>query len=371
VKAWPLGKSLAQSTQAIMCKPWESPLAIERDEYALIHYFLPQLADVDKGWISHFTGGKINLRLPSRGFIAVKVILFSKDRPFQLHATLNSFYENCTDMEGVSIAILYCASSDRFEQAYQELRHRDFTSPTLTWIKEQEFKQDLLGILRGPIPAMNSSRRWGGLKRGRSTHAANDVVLFLVDDTIFVRPFSLARMTQFLCAFPKVLAFSLRLGRNTKSCYSRNCLQRLPEFHPIDHECLLFRWVGQEGDFGYPLELSSSLYRVQDIIPFLMGLPYANPNRLEQRLSILSRLFTRRKPDLLCFDRSVAFCAPINKVQSILDNRAGGQEQYSSESLNDMFMQGVRIDVDQLHDFVPNAAHQEIELPLLYPAANS
>jgi hypothetical protein len=301
----------------------------------------------------------------------VKVILFSKDRPFQLHATLNSLYENCTDMEGVSIAILYRASSARFEQAYQELRHHDFPSTTLSWIKEQEFKQDLLGILRGPVPAMNWNRRFGGIKRGRSWHAANDFVLFLVDDTIFVRPFSLAWMIHFLCAFPKALAFSLRLGRNTKSCYSKNCLQRLPEFHPIDNECLLFRWVGQEGDFGYPLELSSSLYRVQDIIPFLMRLPYANPNRLEQRLSIFSRFFTLSKPDLLCFDRSVAFCAPINKVQSILDNRAGDQVQYSSESLNDMFLQGVRIDVDQLHDFVPNAAHQEIELPLLYPAANS
>jgi hypothetical protein len=49
-----------------MCKPWESPLAIERDEYAQIHYFLTQMAGVDKGWLSNFNGGKMNLRLPSR-----------------------------------------------------------------------------------------------------------------------------------------------------------------------------------------------------------------------------------------------------------------------------------------------------------------
>ncbi len=138
-------------------------------------------------------------------------------------------------------------------------------------------------------------------------------------------------------------------------------------FHSVERAHLLFRWVGGEGDFGYPLELSSSVYRAQDLLLLLSWLPYGNPNRLEQVLSRCSSLFRRAKPDLLCYEESVAFCAPINKVQSILDNRAGGQEQYSSESLNERFLQGLRIDVERLCGFLPEAAHQEIELPLCRP----
>jgi hypothetical protein len=121
------------------------------------------------------------------------------------------------------------------------------------------------------------------------------------------------------------------------------------------------------GDFGYPLEVSSSVYRTGDLIRLLRTLPYSNPNRLEQGLSASSSLYRLHQPDLLCFERSVAFCAPVNKVQTILGNRAGQQEAYSSESLNSLYLQGQRVDVKALAGFVPRAAHEEIELPLRQP----
>jgi hypothetical protein len=78
-------------------------------------------------------------------------------------------------------------------------------------------------------------------------------------------------------------------------------------------------------------------------------------------------LFALRQPDLLCFDRSVAFCAPLNKVQSVLDNRSGQLDSYSSQALHRLFEAGVRVDVAALSGFEPRAAHQEIELPLTAP----
>ena len=61
----------------------------------------------------------------------------------------------------------------------------------------------------------------------------------------------------------------------------------------------------------------------------------------------------------------MAFCAPVNKVQSSLENRAGEKTENSAESLNAAFLNGYRIDVEALRGFVPRAAHQEIELPLV------
>ena len=50
--------------------------------------------------------------------------------------------------------------------------------------------------------------------------------------------------------------------------------------------------------------------------------------------------------------------------QVIVDNRAGASDDYSSEALLDRFLAGQRVDVAALKDFVPSAAHEEIELPL-------
>jgi hypothetical protein len=57
----------------------------------------------------------------------------------------------------------------------------------------------------------------------------------------------------------------------------------------------------------------------------------------------------------------------VNKVQSILDNRSGAQEEYSSEALNALFLDGYRVNVSALREYVPKAAHVEIDLPLSKP----
>ncbi|MEB3316904.1 MAG: hypothetical protein VKO39_01995 [Cyanobacteriota bacterium] len=300
----------------------------------------------------------------------MQVILFSKDRPLQLHATLTSFARHCVESESLVINVVYRATSEDFARGYQQLREHQFGFATLTWIEEKSFKDDLLRVLY----ATTAKSSWPSFLRryllSRSIPLRSRHVLFLVDDTLFVRSFSLQRMVEALAHHPKALAFSLRLGRNTIRCYSRNRQQRLPEFRSEGADRLVFRWVGEEGDFGYPLEISSSLYRGADLIGLLTKLPYNNPNRLEQALSVCSKLFTRRMPELLCLNHSVAFCAPVNKVQSVINNRASDSQAYTSEALNVLFLKGVRIDVAQLDHFLPQAAHQEIELPLFQPSAH-
>ena len=289
-------------------------------------------------------------------------LIFSKDRPLQLQATLASFALHCREAAQTPVTVLYRASSGAFTQGYAQLREEFQGRLLIDWVEERSFRRDLLASLREPPP----SSRWRRLLdrlRLRSWLPRCDQLLFLVDDSIFVRPFSLRSIVEALEQQPSAIGFSLRVGRNTTRCYSMNCAQPLPDFQPVAPG-LRFRWVGQTGDFGYPIEVSSSVYRVADLIGLLRTLPYTNPNGLEQVLSSSSSLFALSKPDLLCFERSVAFCAPINKVQTILDNRAGASEDYSSDALLERFLAGQRVDVAALKDFVPRAAHVEIELPL-------
>jgi hypothetical protein len=289
-------------------------------------------------------------------------LIFSKDRPLQLQATLASFALHCREAAQTPITVLYRASSGAFSRGYAQLREEFQDRLQIDWVEERSFRRDLLACLREP-PAVSRGRRILDRMRLRSWRPSFEQLLFLVDDNIFVRPFSLHAIRDALDQQPSAVGFSLRVGRNTTTCYSMSCAQPLPDFQPIDGG-LRFRWVGQTGDFGYPIEVSSSVYRTADLIGLLRTLPYTNPNRLEQVLSSSSSFFALGKPDLLCFDQSVAFCAPINKVQTILDNRAGECDDYSSEVLLGRFLEGQRVDVEALRDFVPQAAHVEIDLPL-------
>jgi hypothetical protein len=292
----------------------------------------------------------------------VTTIIFSKDRPLQLHGTLESFRLHCQEAASIPISVVYCASAAEFEEGYRLLRREFEGSLLIDWIEEKDFKRDVLDALSETFPKGGGLFGWiiAGKRRPRYEH-----VLFQVDDNIFVKKFSMQQIISALAESPESLGFSLRIGRNTGYCYSNSCHQAFPHFSPAEEGILEFTWPGCQGDFGYPIEVSSSVYRVRELLSLLQNIPYSNPNRLEQGLSVSSRLFARKQPKLLCFEQSVAFCIPVNKVQNILDNRAGSSDEYSSVALNRMFLDGFRIDVRSLSGFTPEAAHQEITLPLI------
>ena len=92
---------------------------------------------------------------------------------------------------------------------------------------------------------------------------------------------------------------------------------------------------------------------------------YGGPNELETALANnAGKLFTK-KTHLMCFNKSVAFCAPVNKVQTIAKhNRAGNKKHLSSKYLAERFAEGWRVDMNEFYGFVPVSAHQEVELHL-------
>jgi glycosyltransferase involved in cell wall biosynthesis len=266
-------------------------------------------------------------------------LIFSKDRALQLDATLRSFLSHCTDADTINLKVLYTTSNSLHQNQYQLLTKE---YPTVDFIQENNFKENLLSII-----------------------SPSKFVLFLVDDNIFVKQFSLADVMKSLEQYPGALGFSLRLGRNTTYCYMLNTNQSLPYFFNIGNNMLGHDWISPEYDFGYPLEVSSSVYRVEDILPLLASLQFKNPNTLEAMMDSNKALFQKSKPFLQCYEQSVTFCAPVNMVQSAWPNRASTKAEYSSDYLAKLFDEGVRIDVSAFNDFIPNACHQEVELQFI------
>ena len=264
-------------------------------------------------------------------------LVFSKDRAMQLDAALSSLFLHCRDIQNMDLHVLHITSDSFHEKHYNKLMG-DYAA--VKFLRENNFK-----------------------KQVHSSIETYEYVLFLVDDTIFARDFSIRNITENL-KNNDALGFSLRLGKNTVYCYSRDISQELPDFIELDKRSLKYDWTNAQGDFGYPLEISSSVYRVNDILPLLHQLEFINPNTLEGQMAANRNAYINKKNHLICNEYSIAFSNPVNIVQNVCNNRVGSNPQYSADELSQMFEQGYRIDVKKYNDYVPNACHQEVELKL-------
>ncbi|MDP4195509.1 MAG: glycosyltransferase [Bacteroidota bacterium] len=263
-----------------------------------------------------------------------KGVIFSKNRALQLDALLRSFYLNCLDPENIELIVIYKAD-DKYINQYKLLEE---TYQNVVFVKELDFKVQLL-------EAVLDSK----------------YLMFLVDDNVFIRDFCISQLCDKLEQIPNALGFSLRLGENTIYCYPKNSSQELPKFNRLDNNVLLFNWTSSQLDFNYPLELSSSLYRTDEVIPIISKANYKNPNSLEGIFDEVKQYYKDQRPMLLCARTSLAFCIPVNKVQREIANRSGNNNYYSIDALASIFEDGKRIDVSAMKNFVPNACHQEIE----------
>lgn len=229
-----------------------------------------------------------------------QAVVFSKDRALQLRATLESLLLRCTDAaEELRVRVLYKACGEMHRRQYDSLKE---SFPQVEFVAETDFRIQLLRLL-----------------------ADTPYVLFLVDDNIFYRDFSLGGVLECLEAAPGAVGFSLRLGRNTTYCHTQDAPQRVPGCTVLRDNVLCCRWRGADHDFGYPLEVSSSVYRTAHMLALLHDMPFTNPNLLEAGLSRRTGAVEDSFPQLLFFDRSVTFCNPLNRVQDTFANRVADE----------------------------------------------
>ncbi len=323
-------------------------------------------------------------------FEKIQAVIFSRDRAMQLDGVLRSLFLHCQDIDRMDISVLYRTTNDLHSEQYQRLNTE--YGGRVVFKNQLDFRGDLLSILNPysvggkteriflclsklggvgvPLGSL-AERLWRRTLRQIQRLVINaflpnvpvdTFVLFLVDDNIFVRDFQITDALLTLKKQSNILGFSLRLGRNTSHCYSQYRIQILPEFMALDDDILKFNWSTSDGDFGYPLEVSSSVYRLRDILPILAGLNFENPNVLEDRMAFYAGNFKYKYPFFSCYRYSVTFCNPVNMVQNIIPNRLKNDIQYTANGLAFRFERGERIWVESYSGFSPQGCHQEVEL---------
>jgi len=159
--------------------------------------------------------------------------------------------------------------------------------------------------------------------------------------------------------------FSLRLGLNTVNCYTMQRLNKLENFnkHSFFHDTDLIEpvisWKVKDGtnDYAYPMSLDGHIFKTEYIKNLCEILEYSNPNLFEAMLSNFSR------PDMIIssYNQNKLVNSPINRVQETFHNLSGMKYNYSSEDLNEMYLDSLILNLEKMNFNEITGCHQEIQ----------
>ena len=258
-------------------------------------------------------------------------IVFSKDRPIQLHALLES-YAHYTD-NPAQLVVLYDVSDNNYQRGYDELQ---LLWPQVQFVKEVGFRKSLIKLL-------NCLR--------------TEKIFFLVDDIIFNRHYDLKAILAIDC---KRYIPSLRMGENITYSYVRNKPIQQPVFETLSESLISWVWSTKNSYWSYPLSVDGHFFNLKEVIVLLELIQFKAPNSLEAGLQIFTPIFSKRKG--VAFRNSVIVNAPWNMVQTEIVNQ---NESISPEYLLNQWNLHQRINFLSYENGIYNSPHVALPLSLI------
>jgi len=265
----------------------------------------------------------------------MKIILFSRDRAFQLDALFRSFKKNWLSLDFNDINVIYTYSNEKFKEGYEILQDRyllDFPN----FYKEKDFNLDLLL---------------------HTTFLTNRSIGFFTDDCIFYRPTGLdSNFIDNMLADEQNLCLSLRLGRENsviQNYLTGEVHKKIDEYGvtTIDRfQMFKYKWglFPSQSNPGYIGSIDGCFYDSGYILDTIKNIDISCPRALEENLANNQKWrqeMTSKKPYMICPRRSNVVVNSINFVQT--DPVSCGKIfPFSSSALNDIYVAGNVIDLD-------------------------
>ena len=260
----------------------------------------------------------------------MNIIVFSKDRAMQLELFIRSFNKYVKNFDVHVIKILYTYSDNNYKDGYDKLI--DMKYPNVQFVREVNFKCDLQSMI----------------------DISDKYTVFFVDDIVFKSPVDFYdKQMEIFENDKQILCRSLRLYPGLTFCYTMNVSMNKPVFLYNN----VYFWRGQSADFGYPMSVDGHIFRTEEIIQYVNGLNYNNPNSFEGEMA--SR--PMNIPKMICYNESIIVNNPCNKVQTNNSNLHGNVKV---EDLNKKFLEGYTISMENIDGIKNISCHQEIELIL-------
>ena len=215
----------------------------------------------------------------------ISIIVFSKGRPMQLHAYLESLLK-FSDAQEEQITILYCETEGiRYDKVMNAF-------PKISWVIEKKFENNLKEAVSG----------------------AGEYIMFGCDDVVFTHAFSLQKAQEYLQKHEQVFGFSMRLGAN---------ITPQPANLSTDDEIFEWGWKCTEQHYNYPWELDCTLYRKADIVKLIEEEenPIKNPNFFEAMVTPEQREKRIPRTHMACNKKQgCAIVITVNRVQDTHQN---------------------------------------------------
>jgi len=265
----------------------------------------------------------------------VSVIVFSKGRPMQLHAYLESLLK-FSDARQRDITILCCETENI---RYDKVRHR---FPEVNWCIESKFEEDLK----------------------RTVADAGRYIMFGCDDVVFTGNFSLKRAAIYLARNPQVFGFSIRLGKNI-----------LP--YPARVRCIdgVMEWNWEESGeqhYNYPWELDCTVDRNEDVVKLIdeEEKVIKNPNYLEAIINVDNRSEKLERKRMACYEKQgSAVVITVNRVQDCYQNGFDNSMMTDIYSLDRLYNdEGNSMDIEKIARLENKTVHVGAEYFLLRKA---
>lgn len=263
----------------------------------------------------------------------INAIIFTKDRACQMRLLLESIDKHANGV--FRLNAIYTASTPEFEQGYEQLK-QDELSAGVTWIKQDNFKDDVLNALKTDCKYS----------------------CFFTDDDILYRPVAAAEMLQELDTDNQTFCFSMRLGENVTYCYSMSCENILRNQEEVGN-LIKFEWNKHFMDFGYPLSVDGHIFRTPEITRLTKNSKFTNPNTFEAALQNFDNF---PRPKMVAYKHSALVNTPVNIVQNVYENRQGEQYGITAKDFNAKYLAGEVISYDAIDFSKIIGCHQELPL---------
>lgn len=260
------------------------------------------------------------------------IIVFSKGRPMQLHAYLESLLK-FSDALQRDITVLCCETEGI---RYDKVRNN---FPEVNWCIESKFEENLKQIVAD----------------------AGRYIMFGCDDVVFTGNFSLKKATTYLEENPQVFGFSIRLGKNI-----------LP--YPTAARCtdgvMEWNWEkSKEQHYNYPWELDCTVYRREDVVKLIdeEEKVIKNPNYLEAIINADNKSDKLKRKHMACSEKhGSAVVITVNRVQDSYQNGFDDSMMTDIYSLDHVYNdEGNSMDIDRISQLKNKTVHVGAEYFLL------
>ncbi|MBN1817506.1 MAG: hypothetical protein JW828_09095 [Sedimentisphaerales bacterium] len=286
-------------------------------------------------------------------------IVFTRNRPLQLAAYLESFLNNMGSAVH-QVDIIY--KEDLFTHEYAQVFA---LFPSCRIVREQDFHRDFMQIFE---------------------QIESDYVVFATDDVVYFDAVDFDVIEAAFAECRDIFGFTLKFGPE----YFADGKEPVAPAEFSGQKVYKVNWKkARDAPSKYPFELNSTIYPTSFVrmllrhigrdrpalqkvfaegtIPYRLARMFCsrkrlfhafrtfhNPNHLEGYGYRWCRSHKRRLPEYLYFQKICATTLQVNRVNTVIDNPVYGTDEHTVETLNAKFQQGYRLDLAHLQHNKPS-----------------